>query len=212
MWYRYHSTRIVLLLVSGLASPVMATGSPAAPPPSPDAAAEPRADNAIPPPPPGPYISTALSETRPRFHGADRQAEVGNGHSPFFTPDMPWPDHRMPHTWMPEGGYRFAPPMQAMPLPEPAYPPGNAGPGSWQPWPMWQPYPYRGGVPAYRSRPPLKPAYRPPSRPRPPAARDTDRKPGARRGPDNRQTHQNRQTPPPAPPGPWLPLPPEPQW
>ncbi len=96
----------------------------------PEPAVAPAKHEPAPPPPPGPYISTALSEND-SFVGGHAVNEAGApGNSPFFSPDMPWPDHRMPQKWMPEDGYRFAPPSMPMSM---------------------QPSLQR---PAYRSRPP----------------------------------------------------------
>ena len=89
----------------------------------PEPAIAPAKHEPAPPPPPGPYISTALSEND-SFVGGHAVDEAGApGHSPSFSPEMPWPDHRMPQKWMPDDGYRFAPPSMSMqpPLPQPAY-------------------------------------------------------------------------------------------
>ena len=64
-----------------------------------------------PPPPPGPYISTALTDNARfmRGQGALDLPPEGMRGSPFFSTDMPWPGQRLPQTWMPEEGYRYAP-------------------------------------------------------------------------------------------------------
>ena len=72
----------------------------------------------VPPPPPGPYMSTALSDYSvkgSRFkHGVSRPEmgfDVVNPTIDSFSPDIPWPDDlRTPRRWVPEKGYTFAPP------------------------------------------------------------------------------------------------------
>jgi len=70
----------------------------------------------IPPPPGGPYMSSALSEVDafPADTGGLRdEFREQQMQSPFFEPDMPWPDipeRGRPDAWIPESGeYRFVP-------------------------------------------------------------------------------------------------------
>jgi hypothetical protein len=71
----------------------------------------------IPPPPPGPYMSSALSEIAafPADTGGGPRNEFREGQmqSPFFEADMPWPEmpeRARPEPWIPESGeYHFVP-------------------------------------------------------------------------------------------------------
>ncbi len=69
----------------------------------------------VPPPPPGPYMSTALTPM-PGVYEAESGIEQYVGtemtNSPFFMPDMQWPeDNRQPPLrWMPvHGQYQYVP-------------------------------------------------------------------------------------------------------
>lgn len=82
----------------------------------------------IPPPPPGPYMSTALSDhsvTGPSFGRDVNRSEANNPAFNFdpsgmpmsaFSPDRPWPDNlrsnetSSPNRWMPEKGYQYVKP------------------------------------------------------------------------------------------------------
>ena len=73
-------------------------------------------DDFLPPPPPGPYMSSAMSEINvfPENTGGLRPEVRGQPmQSPFFSADLPWPEtteHDRPRPWMPETGeYRFVP-------------------------------------------------------------------------------------------------------
>ena len=113
-----------------------------------------RQADTMPPPPPGPYMSSALSQidTFPSGGRARGEYREGRSESPFFRPEMPWPEGRdRPQRWMPEEGeYNFAPEgleekleaqMRARDVP---------------PAPAWrQQYPQRPPV----QRPPVRPGY-----------------------------------------------------
>ncbi len=95
----------------------------------------------IPPPPPGPYMSSALSDYSvkgPSF-GHNFNKPVYR-HDPsfvpmdMFSPDIPWPNNlrgNNTNRWMPESGYRYAPsqPMTHMapPRAKRQQAPANAG-------------------------------------------------------------------------------------
>jgi len=90
----------------------------------------------IPPPPPGPYMSSALSDftvkglSFARDSSFDRDAdsdelndseymfESSNAAIKRFNPDRPWPKNlqskntRLPSRWMPDNGYRYVNPRQ----------------------------------------------------------------------------------------------------
>ena len=95
----------------------------------------------IPPPPPGPYMSLALSDAkRHNFQrGADKPVtgfETSDAPIETFSPDVPWPGNtREPNPWMPEQGYRFVQPSamqklnQMQPYAVPNTPYGNYSPG-----------------------------------------------------------------------------------
>jgi len=84
----------------------------------------------IPPPPPGPYMSTALSDNsvKPRSFGMDFQQYEGprqGNHNIFatpmdmFSPDIAWPDLRPGkkggyQRWVPENGYQYREPAAAV--------------------------------------------------------------------------------------------------
>lgn len=76
----------------------------------------PMAKEIIPPPPPGPYMSLALSEARQHTfkRSVDEPAngfETSDASMETFSPDVPWPDNiRETNPWMPENGYRFVQP------------------------------------------------------------------------------------------------------
>lgn len=66
----------------------------------------------IPPAPPGPYMSTALTgdSMRGMSFGRNPDDDTPPGFNPpmnTFSPDRPWPKMRMTDRWMPEGGYNF---------------------------------------------------------------------------------------------------------
>ena len=72
-----------------------------------------RQEDTMPPPPPGPYMSSALSRID-AFPSGDRmrhEYREGQSESPYFRPEMPWPEGRdRPQPWTPEGGeYNYAP-------------------------------------------------------------------------------------------------------
>jgi len=113
----------------------------------------------VPPPPPGPYMSSALSGAS--FSGSASRHDDSSAGSrsamlpqaqvkPMqkFSPDAPWPNSNMGHSpqrWKPENGYNFVNPAKIMPNPNMPpnyyygnrYPvmnwPGNAGPGATAP-------------------------------------------------------------------------------
>ena len=68
-----------------------------------------RSSDVLPPPPPGPYMSTALTPM-PGIYEPESGIEHSTGaemaNSPFFKSDMQWPeDNRQPpRRWMPEHG------------------------------------------------------------------------------------------------------------
>ncbi len=80
----------------------------------------------VPPPPPGPYMSSALSDysfKRPSFEDKLFQREQvqpvdrnsTNNSFMVFSPDVPWPDLRQGEVqrnnrWMPENGYQYVKP------------------------------------------------------------------------------------------------------
>jgi hypothetical protein len=90
----------------------------------------------VPPPPPGPYMSSALSDftvkglSFARDSSFDRDAdsdelndakymfESSNTTMNRFSPDRPWPKNlqskntRLPSRWMPDSGYRYVNPRQ----------------------------------------------------------------------------------------------------
>lgn len=120
----------------------------------------------VPPPPPGPYISSALSEMNQPFssnttRNSQSMAGTGSQHSPspLLRPDMPWPVKRFPpKMWRPEGGANYAPDVMLappvlnrppfvnrMPAPpmrysRPYYPPYTNYPGHFVPSGMYGPY------------------------------------------------------------------------
>lgn len=70
----------------------------------------------IPPPPPGPYMSTALSIQsirgasfeKNRDNNSERRAVAKDDSNDRFSPDRPWPSNlRSPSRWKPENGYQF---------------------------------------------------------------------------------------------------------
>lgn len=73
----------------------------------------------IPPPPPGPYMSTALSDFSikgPSFGNGMYDPTASSGSTQVkaetFSPDVPWPDNLRdaPNHWKPSTGYRFVSP------------------------------------------------------------------------------------------------------
>lgn len=87
----------------------------------------------IPPPPPGPYMSLALSAAKQHAfkYNADQPANgfgTSGASMETFSPDVPWPDNiREPNPWMPENAYRFVQPpaMQNMNRGQPYAAPSN---------------------------------------------------------------------------------------
>jgi hypothetical protein len=72
----------------------------------------------IPPPPPGPYMSSALtgnSIEEPSFAQQNRHEmkfESSSSQAETFSPDAPWPSNfDSPHRWEPEDGYRYVKPQ-----------------------------------------------------------------------------------------------------
>ncbi len=70
----------------------------------------------VPPPPPGPYMSSAMSgvhEFPDNRGGLRNEFSEPQIESPFFSADMPWPDtpeRDRPRAWLPESGeYRYVP-------------------------------------------------------------------------------------------------------
>lgn len=69
----------------------------------------------VPPPPPGPYMSTALTPMPGVYQpesGIEQNAGTEMANSPFFKPDMQWPKDQRQQTkrWMPEKGqYQYVP-------------------------------------------------------------------------------------------------------
>ena len=72
-----------------------------------------RQEDLTPPPPPGPYMSSALSQIDSFPSGSRARGEYreGRAESPFFKPEMPWPEGRdRPKPWMPaDGEYHYVP-------------------------------------------------------------------------------------------------------
>lgn len=72
-----------------------------------------RRSDMIPPPPPGPYMSSALSRVNafPDRGGLRNEYREGQMESPFFRPEMPWPQERgRPYRWIPKSGeYSYVP-------------------------------------------------------------------------------------------------------
>ena len=65
-------------------------------------------DDLVPPPPGGPYMSTGLDDFArfPGSGGLRYEAADPEMHSPFFKPDMPWPETPeigAPRRWLPSG-------------------------------------------------------------------------------------------------------------
>lgn len=93
----------------------------------------PMAKEIIPPPPPGPYMSLALSEARQHTfkRSIDEPAngfESSDASMETFSPDVPWPDGTgETNPWMPENGYRYVQPpaMQNMNRGQPYAAPSN---------------------------------------------------------------------------------------
>lgn len=107
----------------------------------------------IPPPPPGPYMSSALSD-RDVFpsdsSGLRNEKSDQQGRTTFFEADMPWPEtpeRPRPEAWIPESGeYRFVPEEVVRQLETPA-------PSTRQERPRYQPYP------GYPPAPPRRQPY-----------------------------------------------------
>ena len=83
------------------------------------------------PPPPGPYISTALSDLPPSFSGSvdpttnttTEGDDVGGTQTPSVKPNVQWSSKLpQPEIWKPESGIRYAPPMSQT-LPDVSRPP-----------------------------------------------------------------------------------------
>jgi hypothetical protein len=118
-----------------------------------------RQEDTMPPPPPGPYMSSALSriDAFPSGDRADKYRK-GRSESPLFKPEMPWPEGRdRPQRWVPEEGeYHYVPDgleeqleaqMRAREVP---------------PEPAWrQQYPQRPPIqrPPVQRPPPVRPGY-----------------------------------------------------
>lgn len=75
----------------------------------------------VPPPPPGPYMSSALSEYS--FEGPSFASKLSDPDEPeaapdkagvsmqLFSPDVPWPSNdSAPHRWEPKNGYQYVEP------------------------------------------------------------------------------------------------------
>lgn len=101
--------------------------------------------NIVPPPPPGPYMSTALTYAGTGFSccpGSEKDKEQQVDSPSFNT--MQWPERRRPPMpWVPESGeYTFAPDNAVTtPGPTQANPYGYQGGYPWQP--MYPPPPRR---------------------------------------------------------------------
>ncbi len=121
----------------------------------------------VPPPPPGPYMSTALVENE-RFAGHGDTRPDGSVSampvSPPFSVEAPWPNQRLPDKWLPDEGYRYAPPegpnvaprQHAMPMlnrGREQRPYGPPYPQQARPSTLWQPLP-PPAQPMMLSRPP----------------------------------------------------------
>lgn len=76
----------------------------------------------VPPPPPGPYMSTALTLTSPDTGKSPFTRERGTDRAParhgsdvamsMFSPDIPWPSTSdSPNRWEPEAGYHYVQPQ-----------------------------------------------------------------------------------------------------
>lgn len=134
----------------------------------------------IPPPPPGPYMSTALSSNDEFPGGRQNRLPRGDaGSSPFFTPDMPWPvKNEVTNQWMPDGGYKFPP---NVPDSVPAIK-QRRHQGVWGD--LWAPPVPVQRPPAQTYRTPLqRPVYRGPMNNRAPMQRDVVRPPAQRQRP-----------------------------
>jgi hypothetical protein len=107
----------------------------------------------IPLPPPGPYMSSALSDVAafPADSGGLRdEFRQGQMRSPFFEADMPWPEipeRARPEPWIPENGeYHFVPEEVVRELESPIYdrrpefPRFQSYPGYPPPPPVRRPY------------------------------------------------------------------------
>lgn len=105
----------------------------------------------IPPPPPGPYMSLALSNAKHHSFKRDLDKpgsgfETADTPMETFSPDIPWPDNvREPNPWVPKDGYRFVQPSalqnlnQAQPYVMPNTPYGYYSPGYRYPYYQYQP-------------------------------------------------------------------------
>ena len=128
----------------GLPQPLMNNGLPPAYPEWPERIM--RTDR-IPLPPPGPYMSSAMSDIDAfpsdtgglRNNFSDQQMQ-----SSFFSADMPWPEtpeRDRPELWMPESGeYRFVPEDVVRQLETPTNHRGSQQP-VYQPYPRFPPPP-----------------------------------------------------------------------
>jgi hypothetical protein len=92
--------------------------------------------NVVPAPPLGPYLSTGLSSSGPRFACCDRV--IGEQESAYPFKDIPWPARRIPpRQWIPEGGgYNYAP---GDAVDTTASEPLGGYRGQGMPQPTWQP-------------------------------------------------------------------------
>jgi len=130
---------------------------------------------AVPPPPPGPYMSLGLNDfpvSETSFnHGPNRpQVPLDSSGAPIetFSPDVPWPKNIRPtKRWMPEDGYRYVNPQVEKNL-YPGMqnnPSGNYNYGHpatpYMGWPGANWAPPMGAVPAapYRYAPDYDPRY-----------------------------------------------------
>ena len=94
----------------------------------------------IPPPPPGPYMSSALSDYSVKAPSFGRSINKPvHRYDPsivpmdMFSPDIPWPDnlrqakhkhkHQSPNRWMPENGYHYVSTQKMAPRPNNQQPP-----------------------------------------------------------------------------------------
>jgi len=75
--------------------------------------------DSIPPPPPGPYISSGLSDLPSKItnnSGRNQQTLESSQVSPLIRPDAPWPGQsEHPKIWKPEGEVAYAPNINSAP-------------------------------------------------------------------------------------------------
>ena len=156
----------------------------------------------IPPPPPGPYMSSALSDYSvkgPAFardnSRSDKQVLPPGRDIRKFSPDRPWPDDLRPtQRWMPENGYHFIPPMIKQAAPGYGYPPQQYRSRVYAPSDYRRGYQYRQYRGQGSSAPNGSPGYR--------SGRSGAKQPGPQWMPPSSQPHRgyDRQSymPPPA--------------